>query len=178
LTTIVVRTATDPRSLTASIRQALHTLDPNQPIRSVTTFTELMSASVARDRFFTLLFAGFGGLGLLLAAIGVYGITAYSMGRRTQEIGVCMALGAQPGDILRSVVRGGMRPVLKGVVIGVLGSLILSRLLRQQLYGIAATDPLSYVMAAAVLTVAALIACYIPARRALRIDPVVAIHTE
>jgi ABC-type antimicrobial peptide transport system permease subunit len=137
-----------------------------------------MPESIARDRFFTALFGMFGGLALLLAAVGVYGMLAYSVGERTQEIGVRMALGARAADVLRMVVGGGMLLVGTGVAFGALSSLLLTRVLKSQLYGVSATDPLTFVMALAVLTAVALLACYFPARRATRIDPIAALRDE
>jgi ABC-type antimicrobial peptide transport system permease subunit len=178
LATLAVRTAGDPLALAGSIRQSILGLDPGQPIRSIATLRDVMSESIARDRFFTVLFGMFGGLALVLAAVGVYGVLAFSVGQRTQEIGVRMALGARAADVLRMVVGGGMLLVLTGVALGALSSLVLTRVLKSQLYGLSATDPAAFVMAPAVLTAVALLACYVPARRATRIDPIAALRDE
>jgi predicted permease len=178
LATLAVRTAGDPLALAGPIRQAILGLDPEQPIRSIATLMDVMSESIARDRFFTVLFGMFGGLALVLAAVGVYGVLACSVGQRTQEIGVRMALGARAADVLRMVVGGGMLLVLTGVALGALSSLVLTRVLKSQLYGVSATDPAAFVMAPAVLTAVALMACYVPARRATRIDPIAALRDE
>jgi predicted permease len=170
LTNIVVRAAGDPMLLAAPIRAAVREIDPNQPIRRIATLEDVMSDAIARDRFFTLLFGLFGGLALALAAIGVYGVLAYSVGQRTREIGVRLALGAQPTDVRRMIVREGMALVGAGVVLGALASLGLTRALASQLHGIGARDPLTFVAAPAVLVMIALAACYLPARRATRID--------
>jgi ABC-type antimicrobial peptide transport system permease subunit len=156
--------------LAAPIRAAVREIDPNQPIRRIATLEDVMSDAIARDRFFTLLFGLFGGLALALAAIGVYGVLAYSVGQRTREIGVRLALGAQPTDVRRMIVREGMALVGAGVVLGALASLGLTRALASQLHGIGARDPLTFVAAPAVLVMIALAACYLPARRATRID--------
>jgi ABC-type antimicrobial peptide transport system permease subunit len=135
-----------------------------------------MSESIDRDRFFTVVFVVFGGLALVLAAIGVYGVLAYSVGQRTQEIGVRMAMGARGTDILQMVLRGGMRLVLAGVGLGAGIALLLTRVLSSQLYGVSATDPVTFIAAPAGLVVVALVACYVPARRAVRIQPVTALR--
>jgi putative ABC transport system permease protein len=176
VTTFVIRSSTDPLTLVGPSRQAIQALDPNQPIRAIATMKGIMSESIARDRFFTILYGVFGMLALGLAAVGVYGVLAYSVSQRTQEIGVRMALGARGGDVLRMVVGGGMRLVLIGVALGGLSSLWLTRVLTSQLYGVTATDPVAFIMALAVLMLVALLACYVPARRATLIDPIAALR--
>jgi putative ABC transport system permease protein len=178
LWTLVVRTSGDPSALAGAVRDVIRNLDRKQPILKIATANDVISESIAQDRFFTLLFLLFGGLALGLAAVGVYGVLAYSVGQRIPEIGVRMALGARTADVLRMVIGGGMRLVVTGVVIGALSSLLLTRALRSQLYGVSATDPLAFAVALAVLTGVALLACYIPARRATRIDPVHALRAE
>jgi hypothetical protein len=178
LATLAVRVAGDPLTLVGPIRQAIRELDPNQPIRSIATLRGVMSESIARDRFFTLLFGVFGGLALVLSAVGVYGVIAYSVGQHTQEIGVRMALGARAADILQMVVREGMFPVFAGITLGGLSSLLLTRVLQSQLYGVSAKDPVAFVIAPAILAGVALLACYVPARRATRIDPMTALRNE
>jgi predicted permease len=178
ITTMVVRTATDPVNLAEPIRAAIRAIDPNQPVRSIATLEEVMSESIARDRFFTVLFGVFGALALLLSAIGVYGVLAYSVEQRTREIGVRIALGAQVGDVLRMVIGNGMLLVFSGMVIGTLASLALSGLLASQLHGVSATDPTAFVVATILLGAVALLACYLPARRATRVQAVTAIRAE
>jgi predicted permease len=178
LATLAVRTAGDPLALAEPIRQVIRDLDPNQPIRAIATLRGVMSESIARDRFFTILFMMFGGLALVLAAVGVYGVLAYSVGERTQEIGVRMALGARAADVLRMVVGGGMLLVCTGGALGALSSLLLTRVLNSQLHGVSATDPITFVISLAVLTAVASLACYFPARRATRIDPIAALRDE
>jgi len=176
--TFVVRSGADTLALLAPIRQVIQEIDPNQPVRSITTMSGIMSESIARDRFFTVLFGMFGGLALVLATVGVYGVIAHSVSQRTQEIGVRIALGARAAEVLRMVVGGGMRLVLAGVLIGGLSSLLLARVLESQLYGVSATDPLAFTTALGVLVAVALLACYVPARRATRIDPMQALREE
>jgi predicted permease len=178
LATLAVRTAGDPLALVGPIRQALRELDPNQPIRSIATLKDVMSESMARDRFFTVLFGMFGGLALVLATVGVYGVLAYSVGQRTQEIGVRMALGARATDVLRMVVREGMFLIVAGIALGALSSLLLTRALQGLLYGVSVKDPVAFAIAPAILAGVALLACYLPARRATRIDPIMALRTE
>ena len=178
VTTIVARTAGDPLLLARPIRTAVREIDPDQPIRRITTLDDVMAESIARDRFFTLLFGLFGALALVLAAIGVYGVLAYSVGQRTREIGVRMALGAQVTNVLSMVVREGMRLVIYGVVAGALAALVLTRALASQLHGVSARDPFTFVAAPAVLAMVALLACYLPARRATHIEAVTALRGE
>ncbi|HVL67997.1 MAG TPA: ABC transporter permease [Vicinamibacterales bacterium] len=178
LTTVVVRTSGDPMLLAEPIRTAVREIDPNQPIRRIATLGSIMSESIARDRFFTLLFGLFGGLALALAAVGVYGVLAYSVGQRTQEIGVRMALGAQAGDVLRMVLREGMLLVGAGVVAGASAAVLFTRVLQNQLHGISTTDPLTFAAAPAVLLAVALVACYLPARRATRVEAVRALRAD
>jgi ABC-type antimicrobial peptide transport system permease subunit len=176
--TLVVRTSGDSSVLAGAVRDVIRNLDRKQPILAIATANNVISESIARDRFFTLLFLLFGGLALGLAAIGVYGVLAYSVGQRIPEIGVRMALGAGTVDVLRMLVGGGMRLVVIGIALGTLASLLLTRALGSLLYEVSATDPLAYVMALAVLSAVALLACYLPARRASRTDPVTALRAE
>lgn len=178
LTTLAVRTTGDPRQLVGPIRRAIHEVDPNQPIRRIETMSDVISDSIARDRLFTTLFVTLGTLALVLAVVGVYGVLAYSVGQRTQEIGVRMALGARASDVLRMVVGAGMRQVGSGIALGALCSLWLARLLQSQLYGISAADPIAFGTALLVLTSAALMACAVPAWRATRIDPMTALRDQ
>ena len=178
LTTIVARTAGDPLLLAGPIRGAVREIDPNQPIRRLATLDDVMSESIARDRFFTLLFGTFGALALVLSAVGVYGVLAYSVGQRTREIGVRMALGAHAGTLLRMVLREGLVLVFIGVVLGGVGALALTRVLEHQLFRVSARDPLTFVAAPVVLVAVALLACYLPARRATQIEAVIALRGD
>jgi predicted permease len=177
-TALVLRTVGDPLLLAGPIRDTIKALDPNQPIRSIATYEDVAAESIARDKFFTLLFALFGTLALLLAAVGVFGVFSYSVAQRTQEIGVRMALGAQRSHLVGMVVGEGMRLVAAGVALGAVAALLMSRVLRSQLFGISATDPIAFVTAPALLIAVAMLACYLPARRATKIQPVQALRAE
>jgi predicted permease len=176
--TLVIRTAGDPATVIGPIRAVIRELDPNQPIRSIATLDEVMWESIARDRFFTVLFGVFGGLALLLAAVGIYGVVSYSVAERTHEIGLRMALGATTADVLRLVVGGGMRLVLIGIGLGGASALAATRVLQSQLYGVSTRDGIAFTAAIVVLTIVALLACYAPARRATRVTPTVALRYE
>ena len=176
--TFAVRAEGDSRTLAGPIRQIVHEVGPNQSIRSIATLGDVISDSIARDRFFTVLFAVFGGLALVLAAVGIYGVLAYTVSQRTQEIGLRMALGARPTDVLRLTVGKGMLPVGVGLALGTGAALLLSRVLESQLYGISTTDPTVIVAALGFFATIALLASYLPARRASRVDPMVALRTE
>src|SRR5271157_118833 len=175
---MVVRTANDPRSLVEAARRQVASLDRNTPIYHAETLDQYFSESVAVPRFISLLLAGFAGVALLLACLGIYGVIAYIVVRRTREIGIRMALGARKGDVLRMVIGEGLRPALTGVVIGIIGALKLTRLLSGLLYGVKPTDPVTFAAVALILTGVALLASYIPARRATNVDPTVALRYE
>jgi putative ABC transport system permease protein len=175
---LVLRTAADPRSTISNLRKTVREIDPNQPLVKIRTMEENISASISAPRFRTVLLAIFAGSALLLAAIGLYGLMAYSVTQRVQEIGIRVTLGAQRGDVIRMILRQGLALVAIGIAAGLAGSFVLSRVLEKFLYGVTAVDPLTYALVAAVLTVAALIACYVPARRATKVDPMVALRYE
>jgi predicted permease len=178
LATLVVRTQGDPLALAAPIRDVIREIDPNQPIRAIQPLRAVMGESIARDRFFTLLFAVFGGLALVLAAVGIYGVLAYTVRQRTQEIGVRMALGARAADVLRMVVGAGMKLVALGIAIGGLAALGLGRVLVSQLYGVTPTDPAAFAGSIAFLALIALVAVSVPARRAMRVPPMTALRPD
>jgi putative ABC transport system permease protein len=175
---LVVRAAGDPAALIAGIRGAVREADPNQPISYVRTMEEVLDEESAPRRIGTSLLAGFSVLALLLAAIGIYGVLAYFVGQHRQEIGIRMALGATPRNVLQLVLGKGMLLVGTGVGIGLLGALALSQLMAKLLFGVSAMDPLTYVGLPPVLFSVALLACWIPARRATRVDPMVALRYE
>jgi putative ABC transport system permease protein len=175
---LVVRTASDPTSLTAAIRREVLSLDKEQPISGVLTLTELLATSVAQRQFAMLLLGVFAVVALLLAAIGIYGVLSYAVTQRTHEIGIRMALGAGQREILRLVVGQGMRLALLGVGIGLAVALALMRLLASLLFEVSATDPVTFVSIALLLAGVAFLACWIPARRAARVDPLVALRCE
>ena len=174
----VIRAAIDPATLSAAAAREIHALDPDQPVADVRTLDQVVAKSIARPRFNALLLAIFAGVALVLASVGIYGVMNYSATQRTQEIGIRMALGAKPGDILRLVVGHGMKLTAAGIVIGVIASLALTRVMSNLLFGVTATDLPTFVGVSAVLTAVALLANYIPARRATRVSPVVALRYE
>ena len=177
-TSLVIRTAAAPADLLTSVQQAIHAFDPTQSGSAAKTMDELLADSVAQPRFYSLLLGVFAALALTLAAIGIYGVIAYSVTERTHEIGIRMALGAQSKDVLRLVVRQGMTLALVGVCVGVIGALAATRLLKTLLFDVSATDPLTFAAIVLLLAAVAFIACYIPARRATKIDPLVALRYE
>jgi putative ABC transport system permease protein len=174
----VVRATNDSASLEGSIRSAVRELDPTLPVYNLRSMEEVVSKSVVQPRFLALLLATFSGIALFLAAIGIYGVMAYSVAQRTQEIGVRMALGARPLHVLGLVFKQSLVMLLIGAVIGLAGAFALTRWMRTLLFEITATDPLTYVSVIGILTFVALLACYIPARRAAKVDPLIALRYE
>jgi putative ABC transport system permease protein len=174
----IIQTATEPSSLSAAIQREIRSVDSQLAASKIRTMDQVISESTARQNFNMLLLTIFAGLALLLAAIGIYGLMAYSVEQRTQELGIRMALGADRGDMLKLVVRQGMLLAGIGVVIGLAASFGLNHLLANLLFGVKATDPVTYAAVAAILVSVALIATYIPARRATKIDPVIALRYE
>lgn len=175
---LVVRTAGDPSAMTAPIRRAIAGIDPNQPVFQVHTMDELLDQSIATKRASMLLLAAFAATALLLSAIGLYGVVSYSVTQRTREIGIRMALGAEKGDVLSMVVRQGGLLVVMGLATGLAASLALAQFLRGLLYGVSATDPTTFVLVSLILAAVAFFATLIPARRAARVDPMVALRYE
>ena len=174
----VVRTANDSAPLESSIRNAVREMDPSLPVYNLWSMNEVVSKSMVQPRFLALLLATFSGIALFLAAIGIYGVMAYSVAQRTQEIGVRMALGARPLHVLRLVLGQSLGMLLIGIVIGLAGAFALTRLMRTLLFEVTATDPLTYISVIGLLAVVALLACYIPARRAAKVDPLIALRYE
>ena len=175
---LVVRTEVEPASLTAPVREAVWAIDKDQPVSDIRSMEEIFSESIARQRFSMLLLAIFAGVAMLLGAVGIYGVVSYSVAQRAHEIGVRMALGAPRGNVLRMVVGQGLKLVLLGVGIGLVAASVLTRLMESLLFGISATDPATFVAISVVLVAAATLASYIPARRATRIDPLIALRYE
>jgi len=175
---VVLRTAGDPALQTAALRSALAEIDPNQPLVKVRTMEENMATTVAQPRFRTWLIGILAMLALVLAAVGVYGVMSYTVTQRTSEIGVRVALGAQPKDVFRIIVGEGLRLALFGVGVGLVAALVLTRLLQSFLFGISAYDPLTFIAVSLLLTLVAVAASYFPARRATRVDPMIALRYE
>jgi putative ABC transport system permease protein len=174
---IILRTALPASAIVPSARSIFHDLDPNIPVQ-FSTFAEALGGWMAERRFLLLLAGVFAGAALALAAVGIYGLVAHSVTRRTQEIGIRMALGAQRGDVLRLVIGEGARLAAIGLAIGVAASLVAARLISSLLFDVKPTDPLTFIVVSLILTGVALLASYIPARRAMRVDPMVALRHE
>jgi len=176
--TLVVHTAADPAALTAPVRERIHQLDPDAPVFSIETMQGLVRDAAASNRFQMLLFGVFAAIGMALAAVGIYGVISYSVSQRTHEIGIRMALGAERGQVLNLVVGQGLVLTCAGVAIGLAGALGLSRFLATLLYDVKPTDPATFIAVSLVLAAVALLASFIPARRATKVDPVVALRYE
>ena len=176
--TLVVRTKKDPMGLIGLIRHEVTTLDPEQSVARVATLDELMEASTAQPRFRTFLLGSFAGVALLLSAIGIYGVMAYTVSRRTREVGVRMALGARPADILKLIFGESMTLTLLGVGFGLVGAYAVTRVMKTLLFGITSTDPFTFTSVTLLLCSVALLASYVPARRAMSVDPMAALRDE
>lgn len=177
-TEVVVRSAQDPMVISNAVRDAIWRVDRNQPVWGIRPVTRSIEQQLGSRRFMMALLASFAVLAVVLAAIGVYGVMSYLVARRTQEMGVRMALGARASQVVRMVLGQGARTIVGATVIGVIGALLASRLIESQLYGVPATDPITFLAAPLLLAAVALIACWLPARRASRVDPVVALRSE
>jgi putative ABC transport system permease protein len=176
--TMVVRTAGDPAAMTNAVRQAFRAVDKEAPISNLQTMQKVWTDSTARQRFGAWLLAAFAALALCLAGVGIYGVMSHSVAQRTQEIGVRMALGARGADVLKLILRRGLALTLPGIALGLASAFALTRLMKSLLFGVSATDPLTFVVIALLLTTVALVACWIPARRAAKVDPMVALRYE
>ncbi|HKP12896.1 MAG TPA: ABC transporter permease, partial [Blastocatellia bacterium] len=174
----VLRTRDNPAALTAAVKQAMADIDATLPLSHVRPMREVVSESIAAERFNMALMGLFAGLGLALAAVGLYGVMAYSVAQRTHEIGIRMALGARPANVLAMVIRQGVGLALIGIGIGLAGAFALTRLLASLLFGVSATDPVTFAAVSLILLVVALAACYVPARRATKVDPMIALRYE
>jgi putative ABC transport system permease protein len=177
-TYIVLRSSSEPRSLATSVRQAVWSLDKDLPVANVNTMEDLLSDSVARPRFRTFVFLVLGTLAIVLAVTGIYGVISYLVSQRTREIGIRVALGAQRRTVLNLIIRQGMSLALVGAVIGLVAAFVLTRLMKGLLYGVEATDPLTYASITILLLLVSLAACWIPARRAAKVDPLVALRDQ
>jgi predicted permease len=173
-----LRVTGDPLALSAAVREEMRQLDPAAPVQDLRSMEQLVGRSIAPQRFNMSLLGLFAALGLVLAAVGIYGVIAYGVSQRTHEIGLRMALGAGGGDVVKMVVRQGMTLATIGVLIGLIASYVLMRLLRSLLFGVSATDPLTFALMALSLAMVALLACWIPARRAAKVDPMIALRCE
>ncbi len=174
----VVRSSVEPASLSAAVQREIQAIDPDLPIYKANTLAELMSASLQEQRFNALLLGVFALLALALAAVGLYGVMSYAVAQRTREIGIRVALGASRNDVLRLVIGQGMKQVCGGVAIGLMAAFALTRLLKTFLFGVRPTDPLTFTLIALLLMLVALLACWIPARRATKVDPMIALKYE
>ncbi len=175
---MVVRTSGDPAAYITAIRTASRNFDAHQAVSDFKPLDQIVGESVASQRFIMILLSAFAGLALLLSAVGVYGVISYLVAQRTHEIGVRIALGAQRNDVMRLILSHGMRTALLGVAIGLAAALGLTKLMANQLYGVSANDPLTFFGVATLLTLVALAACFIPARRAMHVDPIIALRYE
>jgi putative ABC transport system permease protein len=176
--TVVIKTANDPMGLVSGVREQVLAIDPDQPVFNVNTMEQLRSDSIAPDRLNLMLLASFAAVALILAGVGIYGVMAYSVTQRTHEIGIRMALGARQSDVLGMVIRQGMKLAVTGLAIGLAGAWLVTRSMASLLFGVSATDPLTFVVISVVLFGVALGACFVPARRATRVDPMIALRYE
>jgi putative ABC transport system permease protein len=176
--TLIVRSSVDPAAIAAIVRREVSALDKNVPLARIQTMTERAAEVTSRTRFIALLLGLFAGLALLLSAIGIYGVMAYSVSARTRELGIRIALGAQSGAVLRLVLRTGLTPIGAGLALGLLAAFAAMRVMKSQLYDVSATEPLTFTAVALLMAGAALLACWIPARRATKVDPMVALRCE
>jgi putative ABC transport system permease protein len=175
---IAVRTRGEPHAAVAAVRAAVHDVDADLPLSRIRSMDEMMDASTGPRRFSMILLGIFAGVALTLAAIGLYGVMSYSVTQRSRELGIRIALGARVADILRMVVRQGLALAVTGMGVGLVAALLVTRLIKSMLFGVPATDLVTFGGMVALLLVVALVACYLPARRATRVDPVVALRAE
>jgi putative ABC transport system permease protein len=175
---LVARTSSDPTQFAEAIRSELRSIDPEQPVYNIKTMEQIVDESLSAKRLAMVMLGFFAFGALLLAAIGIYAVMSYSVTSRSHEIGIRMALGAQPGDILRLIIRQGLVLTLIGVGLGLAGAFALTRAMTEILYGVEATDPLTFGGLSLLLSLVAFLACYIPARRATRVDPMIALRYE
>jgi putative ABC transport system permease protein len=176
--TLVLRTSGPVSGLVDEVKKQVWSVDSQIPVSDILSMEDLMAVSLAQHRFNMLLLALFAALALILAAVGIYGLMAYSVSQRTHEIGVRLAIGAQRRDVLRLVLRDGARLTLVGIAIGIIAALALTRLMASLLFEVAPTDPATFAAVAILLEIVAFAACYIPARRATRVDPMVALRYD
>jgi putative ABC transport system permease protein len=176
--TLVIRTDGDPVAIAPAVRRTVREIDPAQPVSDVRSLHKVMSEWVDRPRFNTILLGLFAGLATLLAGVGIFGVMSYLVTLRIREIGLRMALGAQPGQVLRLILKQGLLLTGTGIAVGLAGALALTRVLSSLLFEVGSTDPSIFAAIVLLLTFVSLIACYIPARRATRVDPLIAMRSE
>jgi len=175
---LVIRSEVDPATLAAAVRGAVAEVDPDQPVANVKLMSQMFADSVAKPRFNYLLLTIFAAVALVLSATGVYGVMSYAVTARTREMGIRLALGAQTTEVLKLVIRQGMRPVIAGIALGLAGAYALTRVMATLLFNVSTTDRAIYAVVATLLALVALLACYLPARRATKVDPVMALREE
>jgi putative ABC transport system permease protein len=175
---IVIRSTVEPNSLAAAVRSAVNEVDKTVPVADIETMDRIVTESVMQPRFNMVLLGLFSAIALVLSAAGIYGVTSYTVTQRTHELGIRLALGAQLGDVLRLILKQGLVVILIGVAIGLVAAFLLTRLLKSLVFGVSTTDPLTFVGITLLLSLVALIACYVPARRATKVDPLVALRYE
>ena len=175
---LAIKTQGDPLAMVHSIQGEVHALDASLPISSIRLLDDVLSADRSRPRFLTMLLTLFSTLSLILAALGIYGVISYAVAQRTSEIGIRMALGAQTGDVLRMIGQTGLRLALAGTAAGAVGAFALTRFLSGLLFGVSSMDVVTFLAMAAVLIAVTLLACYVPARRASKVDPLIALRYE
>jgi putative ABC transport system permease protein len=176
--TLHVRTAMKPELLISSVEQEIRVLDPRLPMYDIRTLEQYLSDALWNKRFLSSLIGGCGLLALVLANLGLYGVLSYNVVQRTQEIGIRMALGARTSDVLRVVIGQGIKLISIGITLGLAGAFATTQVLKSYLFGVTATDPLTFILISLLLASVALLACYLPARRATKVDPIVALKCE
>jgi putative ABC transport system permease protein len=177
-TSLIVRTVSDPAKVVPAIRRQVNTIDRDQPLYNVRTMSEVLSNSISRPRFNTQLISILAAVGMMLTVIGIYGVVSYSVSQRFHEIGVRIALGARPRDIIFMIIGQGVKLALIGILAGLAAAFALSRLITRLLYGVSLTDPLTFIGVPVIIAAVVIAACYIPARRATKIEPMAALRHE
>jgi len=176
--TVIIRALGDPNQLLAAARDQVRSVDSDQPIYNIRSMNEIRAESVAPERLNLMLLSIFAGIALVLAIVGIYGVMSYSVAQRTHEIGIRMAIGAQPRDVFRMILGQGMVLAVIGIAFGLVGAFGLTRLMRSMLFGVEPTDPLTFAAIALILATVAMVACYLPGRRATKVDPTISLRYE
>jgi putative ABC transport system permease protein len=175
---IVIRTQVEPEGLAGVVREVVQDVDRAQPVTQIRTMENIVSDSVTQPRFNLTLLGVFGAIALLLSAAGIYGVTSYAVNQRTNEIGIRLAVGAKAQDVFRLMMIQGMKPAVIGLAIGLIAAIGLTRLMASLLFGVSATDPMTFGALTVILLSVALVACFFPARRAMKVDPMIALRYE